>query len=169
MIADYFRDQAGWRHLKAAEYPDDGRNAQSAAALESLADYIESGNCDEGLIEGLSRFQPDDVGSLGGEQAAREVSRYGFGYNATSPGQHEEFLADLEATCLSDAYEYASTYGLDPEDGSDEELDPYNVLNQPELDFARRGVNLPLRYFEYRAGSTEQQLVEALESYGEAE
>jgi hypothetical protein len=40
-ISDYFRAQAGWRDGKAEEYPADERNARSAAALRSLADYID--------------------------------------------------------------------------------------------------------------------------------
>ena len=41
-LQDNFRAQARWRREKAEEYPDDERNAQSAAALESLAEYVNS-------------------------------------------------------------------------------------------------------------------------------
>ena len=153
MIAEYFRAQSEWRRLKAAEYPDDGRNAQSAAALESLADYVDGEERDDRLIAALQPFASELT--LGGEETARRVSRYGFGYNATSPAQHEEFLEELRALCLYDAYEFARQSGVDFS----------GELHPGELDAARRDVSLPLRYFERRAGSTEGELEEAIASY----
>ena len=40
-LADYVRGQASWRRTKAAQFPDDPRNASSANALERLALFID--------------------------------------------------------------------------------------------------------------------------------
>ena len=90
-LSDYFRSQADWRRQKAEEYPEDERNAQSAAALESLAEYVEPdehGEYEAGpVIDRLLPHLADHGMSLGGEETARAVSRYGFGY-PVSTRQH---------------------------------------------------------------------------------
>lgn len=156
-IADYFRSQAAWRLRIAEQYPDDPRNVQSADALDSLADFVapdEAGQCKAGSV--LDRLAPFvwEGPTLGGEQVARATSRYGYGY-AVGLSSHEEFLEELAALCVSDAYEFARDSGDDPTG----ELLPF------ELDAARDHVFLPERYFERRAGSTETELGEAIEEY----
>jgi len=39
-LAGYFQEQARFRHLKAEQYTHEPRNAASAAALRSVAEYI---------------------------------------------------------------------------------------------------------------------------------
>jgi len=160
-LSDYFRAQARWRREKADEYPDDERNAQSAAALDSLAKYVEQ----EDAAPLVAALQPywiaDDssrgyavpggdgfVSSLGGEEAARAVSRYGFGYAAT-PQHHVAFLEKLVALVGLDAYNALRDEGEDGEDYSGE-LHPF------EVDAARNGVHLPMAYFERRERMTEE-------------
>lgn len=152
MLADYFREQANWRDHKAAEYPDDNRNEQSARALNSLADYVERGDVED--ADALTTFVYEGL-SLGGEEASRVVSRYGFGYNATTASQHDEFLRELWGVCLSDAYDLASMNGEDPS----------GILAPAELDAAQREVTLPSLYFTRRRGMTEQEIEEEIAAY----
>jgi len=154
-LSDYFRSQAEWREAKADEYPDDERNAQSASALRSLAEFVQRDEDGWHYVDALEPHLFEQF-SLGGEQTAREVSRYGFGYRVTN-SQHEEFLEELAALCVSDAYETVR-------DKADDD-DWTGSLLPFELDAARAGVALPLRYFQRRGGSTEAELEEAVTSY----
>ena len=90
-IATYIRAQADWRSAKADEYPDDERNTQSAAALYSLADYIESGDAD---VLALAPHSFADGMMLGGDRVKAEILRYGFGYAIKSHLQHDEMLEE---------------------------------------------------------------------------
>lgn len=155
MPNDYFRAQADWRRQKAGEYPDDARNARSAEALDSLAEYVESGEADR-LVEGLTPHLFVGM-SLGGEETHRAVVRYGFDYpvNAdANPTQHVEFLEGLQVLCMIDAYQYAA-------DGND----PTGELYGFEVDAARDGVHLPHTYFERRSGSMEHELEGVVADY----
>ncbi len=156
-LSDYFRSQADWRQRKAEEYPDDARNAQSAAALYSLAEYVEPDERGDHEAEGVDALLPHlfEGFSLGGEEAHRAVSRYGFGYTATAPTQHIEFLEGLQVSCMEDAYEFARDAG--------EGDDPTETLWPCELEAARRGVFLPTLYFERRRNSTEAECEEWVE------
>lgn len=151
-LSEYFRSQAEWRDRKAADYPDDQRNAQSARALRSLADYAEHEDAAD-LVRALAPFSREVI--LGGEETARQVSRYGFGYEATSDGQHRELLEDLQVTCLQDAYSEAMDAG---EDWT-------GALFPLELAAANRGVLLPERYFRYRGSSSEDEIAAAIAQY----
>ena len=156
-LGRYFRNQANWRRSKAAAYPDDSRNAQSAQALESLADYIDSveGTGHSPSVDALADQLSDGV-SLGGQETQRAVTGYGFGYDATSSMQHEEFVDGLLVKCAEDSYELVREIG-----GSQTS----DILFPFEVDAARRGVRLPPRYFELRAGSTEEELKRAIAEY----
>jgi hypothetical protein len=141
-LQDYFREQARWRREKAEEYPDDRRNPQSAAALESLAEYVEpdeSGNseADERVAAELEKHLAEFT--LGGEETQRAVARYGFGYSANR-WTHEAFLEELLVLCALDAYE------LVREGASDEDVT--GTLLPFEEEAAQRGVMLPRAYFE---------------------
>jgi len=151
-LSDHFRSQADWRQRKAEEYPEDKRNAQSAAALYSLAEYVESedGSKDAEallphLFEGLT---------LGGEETNRVVSRYGFGHSVHDL-VHREFLEALQVSCMQDAYEFAGDAG--------EGDDPTETLWPCELEAARRRVPLSALYFERRRNSTEAECEEWVE------
>jgi hypothetical protein len=154
-LSDYFRHQAAWRREKAEEYPEDERNAQSARALESLADYIprDEGCVVNDVLENLNRHLFEGS-TLGGEQAAREASRYGYGYNV-SPLRHVEFLEDLLVACWEDAYDFAGEHGED----WTESLFPC------EVEAAKDGVYLPRRYWERRSHSAEHELEAAVAEY----
>ena len=147
-LQDYFRAQVRWRREKAEEYPDDERNAQSAAALESLAEYVNS-EADGVIVAELKKHQFEGR-SLGGAETGRAVSRYGYGYPVNSMS-HEAFLEELLVLCFKDAYAYAS---------EQEGFDPTETLYPFEIAAACRDVSLPSGYFERRAkgGSTESQL-----------
>jgi hypothetical protein len=157
-LSDYFRSQAEWRRSKAEEYPEDKRNEQSAAALEDLAEFIEpdeqrqfeAGSILDALEPHLFQF------SLGGEETARAVVRYGFGYPVNAQ-THTEFLEELAVHCTVDAYEFAR--------GEQDGADPTGTLLPCEIDAAKADVTLPPYYFERRGGSTEPELEKAVAEY----
>jgi hypothetical protein len=96
---------------------------------------------------------PDPGATLGGEVTQREVSRYGFGYEATTPSQHDEFLADMWVACMQDAYAFVQEHRADGVDDYSSSLLPC------EIDAARAGVwELPDRYWELRPSRTEPEL-----------
>ncbi|MEK6271479.1 MAG: hypothetical protein AABM42_02375 [Actinomycetota bacterium] len=150
-LSDYFRSQADWRRQKAEEYQEDKRNEQSARALEDLAEYVEHPDA-EGEAEALEQHLFEF--SLGGEDTARSVVRYGYGY-PVSVSSHIEFLEELVTLCLADAYESAREH----------EDDPTGTLLDFELDAARADVNLPPYYWQGRKGSLERELEEAVSEY----
>ncbi len=156
-LSDYFRSQAEWRRQKAEEYPEDERNAQSADALDSLADYVapdEHGQYEAGSV--LTVLEPHlfEGVSLGGEETGRVVSRYGFGYVVTTQ-HHAKLLEELATLCMIDAYEFSCEHGDDPTE----------TLLDFELAAATDGVHLPSAYFERRRGSTEDELAHAVAGY----
>jgi hypothetical protein len=160
-LGSYFRSQAEWRESKAEEYPDDPRNAQSAEALKSLAEYVESEEGEFAATKQLDALEPHlfEGFTFGGERAQRVVSRYGYGYRAVSPLQHLELLEELAVACLEDAYEFAGEHGDDPT----ETLFPF------EVEAAQAGVFIPSRYFDRRSHSTEPELEEAVASFRAAQ
>lgn len=152
----YFRSQASWRWYKAERYPTDRRNEQSARALDALASYIEAADEPE-VIQSLSALEAHlfDGVVLGDERTAREVSRYGYGYDVGA-SQHMSLLRDLVHLCAWDAYEHLRHYGggTHPEG-----------LDDLEVDAARDGVGFPKRYWLYRSVWSASQREEAVESY----
>ena len=156
-LSEYFRNQARWRESKAAEYPEDHRNAQSSAALYSLATHVESQAAD-GPHAAIDALEPHlfEAVALGGEATRRAVVRYGYGY-AVATSQHEEFLAELGALCLEDAYEYVGDAG----DGED----PTGTLFWFEADAAKDGVHLGRQYWARRPNAVAAELEAAVASY----
>lgn len=150
-LAGYFRAQAEWRDAKAEQYPEDERNAQSAAALRSLADYVEpidSREAESPTGERYLSFVPEleahlfEGMTLGGERTRREVARYGFGHPVT--GSHEQFLWDLLLLCIEDAYDHAAEHGDDPT----------GALHPFEVEAARDGIYMQPGYWRHRDRST---------------
>jgi hypothetical protein len=149
-LADYFCAQADWRDRKAAQYPEDERNVQSAAALRSLAEYVEPIDSREAespagkrilsFVHELEAHLHEGM-ILGGERARREVTRYGYGHPV---GSHEQFLEDLLLLCIEDAYDHAVEHGDDPTD----------ALHLFELKAARDGIYIQRGYWRRRARST---------------
>jgi hypothetical protein len=154
-LSDVFRNTARWRELKAEEYPEDERNAQSAAALHSLAEYVAHEDAAD-LVAALEPFVYDGP-SLGGEQTSRVVSRYGYGYNAATTMQHREFLEELRVRCLEDAYEVAHVCFEDPT----------GELHEFEADAAAAGVFIPSSYWERRSRMTEAECAESISQLGD--
>lgn len=153
MLSDYLRSQAEWRRQEEKEYPMDLRNEKSAAALESLAEFVDEPDASSSALDRLRPHLFDDK-TLGGERTWRAVSRYGYGTAATQ-GHHVAFLDELGVLCELDAYEYVREHG---EDRS-------RTLVVFELDAAKAGVALPLQYFERRPRSTQAELRQAVEGY----
>jgi hypothetical protein len=153
MLSDYVREQQRWRESKAGEFPDDKRNGESAAALESLAEFVErledegSAGEDWALLERLEPHMFGDGATLGGEMAARETSRYGFGHGVTD-GTHTEFLTDLWIACMEDAYEYRGEH----------DEDPTGELSRVESGAALFGLALPPNYWRRRSRAFEDEL-----------
>jgi len=153
VLSDYLRSQAEWRRQEQKDYPMDMRNEKSAAALESLAEFVDGPDASSAALD---RLRPHlfDENTLGGEQTKRAVSRYGYGTAATR-GHHVAFLEELGARCELDAYDHAREHG---EDRS-------RTLVAFELAAAKAGVALPLRYFERRPHSTQAEQRQAVEGY----
>jgi hypothetical protein len=154
-LAEYFRDQANWRGMKAEEYPDDVRNVQSAEALEDLADYVDA-HPDDATVRFLVEHIPATGAGPGGEETQRAVSRYGFGYRVTQM-HHAGFLEELAVLCLVDAYESCREVG-DGEDWT-------GTLYPFEVEAAQTNVFLPQSYFEQRRHWTEQEAQQAVAQY----
>ena len=101
MLSHYLRSQAEWRRQEKKEYPMDLRNEKSAAALESLAEFVEGPDAPSAAID---RLRPHlfDESTLGGDRAQRVVVRYGYGTAATRD-HHVAMLEELGALCELDA------------------------------------------------------------------
>lgn len=114
-VAKGIRDAAIWRDAKAVEYPDDARNAASAAALRSLADYVET-IPDDPRVQWLDaqRQHPGD-GFFVGAEAARLLSRYGF----DGPVRHAAFLGELCVLVAEDVLALVAEEALSPEDAAE--------------------------------------------------
>jgi hypothetical protein len=112
-LCEYVSEQARWRAEKAVEYPEDGRNATSAAALTELASYLEGlpdtdarfvtlGDSADVLFPGGDTFMP-------GEDAARMVSRFGFDRPRITqqpdwrPADASEYFDQLVEACVTEA------------------------------------------------------------------
>lgn len=154
LLIDHLRAQADWREKKAAEYPEDERNARSAAALASLADYVEAGaDGAESWTLTILEEQADIWGGAGvadfGEQASREISRYGFGYSVTD-ATHAAFLDELAPIALADTYDLVRDSRRSYEGCGEAkliELIEHYGLNPWEIEAAIGGVDLDSRYF----------------------
>lgn len=153
MLSDYLRSMAEWRRRQEKQYPNDKRNQKSADALQSLADYVEGPDVSQ---ESLERLRPHqhDAEALGGDRARRAVERYGY-LNIIVEDHHRAFLDELGALAELDAYELAMGRGEDPT----------GTLKDFELDAAKEGLALPIRYFETRQDSSEEEMKEAIERH----
>jgi hypothetical protein len=100
-------NQAAWRRLKAAEYPEDDRNVKSADALDALAEWINT-HSDHVVVGELAAaldglYADPDYGITFVPTVCDRLGRYGFHHEA--PESPETFLADLVA---ASAWEHAS-------------------------------------------------------------
>lgn len=95
-LATFVREQASWRRAQARKFPDDPRNAKSAAALDELASKIEQlPDSDPSLNElvDLQAFDADER-FVDSAESRRSVSRVGFDQNYLRP---RDVLHDLVA------------------------------------------------------------------------
>jgi hypothetical protein len=106
MFSDYLRSMAAWRREKAREFPHDGRNERSAAALDALADFFDSDDADPSAVAQLRAYAAwcgGETTMLPGKTIARAVSRYGFDRPARSQAAHDAFLDELAVLASIDA------------------------------------------------------------------
>jgi len=88
-------NSARWRSAKAAEYPDDARNARAASALAAAAREVAALPADDARLDRLARFfasvDDDAVGAYVEEQS-RIIGRHGFDVPEATT---DELLASL--------------------------------------------------------------------------
>lgn len=153
MLSDYLRSKSEWRRRQKKDYPMDNRNERSADALASLADYVEGPEVSQTAVDRLKPHLFEDD-TLGGDRTLRAVSRYGYGTIITTD-HHVAFLDELGVLSELDAYNHAVERGEDPT----------HTLVAFELEAAKEGVVLPLRYFELRLHSTQEELKKAVDRH----
>jgi hypothetical protein len=119
-LAFRFEEVARWRETKAAEYPDDERNAHSALALKAAAQYVRTADPrSHGLVRvtriveaahqsGLDLLKPAfATAPFPGLESQRAAGRFGFDNLPAMPDtmDHEEFLDDLARAIVRDLNE----------------------------------------------------------------
>jgi hypothetical protein len=114
-IARYILGQAEWRERKSVEYPDDSRNAQSAACLRSLAAHV-LGRADDDVVRELATLAVRDDEFMPFTEGAWLISRYGFDFlNEDNAG----FLENLAAVTRREAIAFAPAHdSITPTDDS---------------------------------------------------
>lgn len=115
-IAEVLESQASWRRSKAEEYPDDLRNARSAAMLEEVAESVrelEDPDASPGM-RGFSAFdamvEAPELESL--VHAGYRTGRFGFD-NTAKPADFEEALSDLLDDSIESWADYLGDGGKD--------------------------------------------------------
>ena len=159
MFTRYLRSQADRRREKAEKHPEEARNAQSAQALDALADHVdtEPGDFDPHALKILERQMQGAGTPSATREVGRAVARFGFGY----PVGHRadiDFIDELAVLAVIDAYE-ALASGSSDHDRRDEHLtDPEgHALNPWEVEAALDGVTLDRGYFDRRGTLTEAE------------
>jgi len=92
-IVQDIESSAEWRGRKAEEYPDDARNAQSAAALELAAREVAALPDDDPRLVRLESVEDEDTIEHYVEVKDLIIGRHGFGPGATQTT--DELLAAL--------------------------------------------------------------------------
>jgi hypothetical protein len=111
-LAEYLREQARWREIKAEEYPEDARNAPSALALLDAAEYVAQLPDDDPRLVRLDQARCFTVADMfcGGEEVGHIVRLHHFHAPTGSPSQ---FLDDLAAAAEQDVEQDAEWAALD--------------------------------------------------------
>ena len=115
LLIDWICSKVDWRELKAAEYPDDDRNASCAADLRELADFVRSLPDDDERVDRLVCLctrddQGNDLGVfVPGDELDYCVSRFGFHNPSEDP---DRFLSQLVKIAVSDEVRYAEEHSL---------------------------------------------------------
>jgi hypothetical protein len=123
-LANALEKTAGWRDSKAAEFPNDLRNARSAGALRQAAYYLRSVDGSAAvqrvaeLVHDCTASDIDLVGpnyskSFPGSESERAAARYFFDHfaGAADAESHEELVADLYRAILRDVRELPHSTG----------------------------------------------------------
>lgn len=97
-LADYVRDQAAWRRTKAAQFPDDPRNASSANALERLALFVEDlESSDRDLHDLIELNAFDGAQFVASDDARRAIASWGFDRDDTTVRRFRDLIKELVA------------------------------------------------------------------------
>jgi hypothetical protein len=105
--------QATWRDRKAADHPQDLRNAGSAQALRAAADHVMGLEPTDPRLQSLvsmpwvSGLVEEDGLLLPGEEGSREASTCGF----HAPVDPDVWLDAFVAACGRDAADYFAAAG----------------------------------------------------------
>lgn len=91
-LQDAFKQTAEWRREKAAEHPDDARNAEAAVLLDRLATTVEDASISL-LLRYHKLFSGDDPDPI--ERQNDRLKEIGF---HRWPKDAEDFLTDFLAT-----------------------------------------------------------------------
>lgn len=117
------RSQAEWRQSKADEYPEDERNARSAKALFDLAEHaVPLEQARDPRLRYISEFNlaVHDGAAMFGENASRELSRWGFTGKRPSGNDADRFIGRLCALTALDSYGFIGDVSSVEERGAGE-------------------------------------------------
>ena len=114
MFTDYLRSQADQRRETAEKHPEDARNAQSARALDALADHVdtEPGDFNPHALEVLERQMQGEGIPSATREVSRAVARFGFVSPVGHPAQNIDFIDELAVLAVIDAYEAVASLSL---------------------------------------------------------
>lgn len=107
MLVDFLLEQAKWRSRVAEDYPEDGRNEQSAAALTGLAEFVQRIPVDHPAFVAINILDGYGGGGgimLGGSEFSSVAGRFGFANKWIPPTEEdmEQFVTELVDTYVSE-------------------------------------------------------------------
>ncbi|MDQ3227089.1 MAG: hypothetical protein M3Q50_10725 [Chloroflexota bacterium] len=114
-IAEFCRETAAWRRRKAEEYDRDERNLRTAAALETLADYILTLPASDSRLLELQRLTGAGEEFVPDQRVLYELGRFRFHQPDTGI---DPFLDTLVSLAEADRGE-AGHYGGQLPEGDD--------------------------------------------------
>ncbi|HEU5419460.1 MAG TPA: type II toxin-antitoxin system CcdA family antitoxin [Streptosporangiaceae bacterium] len=90
VLVETIENQARWREMVAAEYPEDARNERAVGALSELAGYIRSLSADDPWLLRMHAIVDGEIANIGGGDRWREaMDKYGFHWQpAPADGWH---------------------------------------------------------------------------------
>ena len=106
MLVDFLLEQAKWRSRVAEDYPEDGRNEQSAAALTELAEFVKRMPVNHPAFVAINILDGYGGGGImaGGAGSSSMAGRFGFVNQWVAPTEEdmEQFVTELVDTYVSD-------------------------------------------------------------------
>ena len=160
MFTDYLRSQADRRREAAEKHPEDARNAQSARALDALAEHVDTkpGDFHPHALEVLERQIRGEGTPSATREVGRAVARFGFGSPVANPAQNIDFIDELAVLAVIDAYEAVASGGSEHARRDEHLADPEgHALKQWEVEATLDGVTLDRSYFARRRTLTEAE------------